>query len=350
MADERTRATIDDVAERAGVSIKTVSRVLNNESSVRAETRERVMNSAKALNYRPNVAARTLAGARSYLIGMLYDSATANYVSEIQAGALAECRKRGYHLLVEQCPIEDPTALSNLDSLVGYSRLDGIILTPPVCDNAPTLELLRKHAVPYVSIAPERKRDIAPYVYIDDFRAAYQLTTILIELGHRKIAIIKGHPDHSSAHLRFKGYLSALDAHGIAPNKTYMRQGRYTYVSGIRCAEQLLALADRPTAIFAANDDMAAAAITVAHKRGLTVPGDLSVAGFDDTPMAQFLWPQLTTVRQPVAEMASAAAELLFHVLGKRGADGEGAPAHRLLDFQIIMRDSTAPPRSPGRG
>lgn len=339
--------TIYNVAEAAGVSIKTVSRVLNRESNVRPETRNQVMAAVSALNYRPNVSARSLAGARSYLLGLLYDNPSAGYMGDVQLGVTARCRAQGYHLVVEPVDCGAADAATGVAELLATLKLDGLILTPPVCDHPGVLQLLDEQRTPYVRIAPDGDLDRAARVQMDDRAAAYQMTLRLLDLGHREIGFIRGHPDHGASHLRYAGYAEALSANGVEVRPERLEQGFFTFRSGVQAAERLLSRKGL-TAIFASNDDMALGAMTVAARLGLDVPGDLSVAGFDDTPGARVVWPQLTTVRQPVGDMAALAADLL---IARELHAPDGAPTSRQLEFQIMERESTAapPPREPGR-
>ncbi len=338
MARAVVSVTIYDVARVAGVSIKTVSRVLNREPNVRPETRERVTAAAAALHYRPNVSARSLAGSRSYLLGLLYDNPSPAYVSDFQLGATVQCRKEGYHLVVEPIDSSAVDAGALVETMLAMLKLDGVILTPPVCDRPAVLAVLDRMGVPYVRIAPDRRVAHAAQVKMDDRRAAFEMTNLLFRLGHRDIGFIRGHPDHGASHLRFEGYEAAMTAQGQPVRADHVVQGYFSFRSGVDCAELLLSNVDRPTAIFASNDDMALGVLTVASRQGLVVPRDLSVAGFDDTPSAAVVWPQLTTVRQPIAEMAAAAAEVL---ISRRMEDDHALPVDRLLDFKIVVREST---------
>ena len=335
--------TIHDVAEQAKVSIKTVSRVLNREPNVRAETRQRVMAVVSALHYRPNVSARSLAGSRSYLIGLLFDNPSPGYISDVQLGAFARCREEGYHLMVEPVDLSAPDLHATLESIVATLKMDGVILTPPVSDAEPVLDALEAAGVPYVRIAPDRDLERAPWVYMDDEKAAYEMTSCLLDLGHTDIGFVKGHPIHGASHLRQAGYEAALRSRNIEPRPDRIVQGYFSFRSGVEAAERLLKGSDRPTAIFASNDDMALGVMSVANRMRLNVPEDLSVAGYDDTPSAKVIWPQLTTVRQPIAEMAAAAAEML---MTRSYTQPDGRPAHRMLPFEIVARDSTAAPKA----
>jgi LacI family transcriptional regulator, galactose operon repressor len=330
--------TIDDVAALAQVSTKTVSRVLNSEPHVRPELRERVAEAVRNLNYRPNVAARALAGSRAYLLGLCYDNPSPGYVSAIQVGALAACRAAGYHLLVEQIDSLGQVGANQLEALLQAVKMDGLILSPPVCDRADLLDLLERRGAPFVRIAPAADFDRAPYVHMDDRKAAYDMTRLLQSLGHRRIGFVRGPLDHSAAPLRQQGFLDAMGDAGLMVRPEWVVSGAFSFRSGVGAAERLLSLPERPTAIFASNDDMALGVMAAANRLGLGLPGDLSVAGFDDSPIAQVVWPQLTTIRQPVEAMARAAAGMLVEGLGRTSA-----PLARLLDFELVVRGSTGP-------
>lgn len=341
-ANKQSGATIKDVAERAGVSAMTVSRVLNGESRVRDETRERVLEAMKALDYRPNISARSLAKARSFFLGLLYNNPNPGYVSELLIGMMNRCRQAGYHLAIEDSGATDSHWAKAIDAVLRTSNFDGVILPPPVSDFPSVRAALTDMDIPYVRIAPENDRASVPSVVTDDREAAQRMTRYLLELGHTRIGFIQGDPEHGSSRQREAGCREALQQAGIELRDAWVQPGRYTYRSGLVAAENLLNSDDRPTAIFASNDDMAAAVVAVANRLGLDVPGELSIAGFDDTQTATTLWPQLTTVRQPIAEMAAASIDMLTRMLEK--GDDAGDPETRLIPCELIVRGSTAPP------
>ena len=359
----RSAPTITDVAQRAGVSMKTVSRVLNDEPNVQPQMRQRVMAAVAELDYRPNMYARSLARSRSYLLGLLYFSASAEFVGGVQRGATARCRELGYHLVVE--PLDDDAAgvEQQLRHMMSALRPDGLILVPPVCDNATVLATLADARMPCVLISPGRPPPGVAHVSMDDTLAAAEMTSFLLGQGHRRIGFIEGALTQAAAPRRRAGYLAALRAAGVPVDDQLIVPGDFRFRSGQEGCDRLLALADPPTAVFASNDDMAMGAVVAAHRRGLQVPGDLSVAGFDDSPLATLVWPQLTTVRQPVAQMAAAAVDRL--VLRTTGAaapgsngsgavaqpdgsqdpKGDSAPGPQVLPYELIERASTAAPR-----
>lgn len=330
------KATIDDVAELAGVSIKTVSRVVNKEPNVRQVTRDKVLEAIAQLDYRPNASARSLAGNRSYVLGLLYGNPSANYVLDVQEGVLATCRPSGYDLLIHPCDYRDEGITKEIIDLIHQKRIDGLILTPPLTDHLAVLAVLKKIETPFVRIAPTLSKDVSPYVETNDEEAAYDMTCQLIALGHSHIGFICGHPDHKAVAHRYEGYKAALIENNIVLNPAWVVQGFNSFESGEECARQLLEKKPRPTAIFAANDDMAAGAMMVAHQAGIKIPADLSVAGFDDTPVAHQIWPALTTVRQPIQQMARKATDLLIKQL--KGKDVQ-LPAS-MLSSSLIIRDS----------
>jgi LacI family transcriptional regulator len=331
-----TRTTIDHVAEVAGVSIKTVSRVMNEEPGVRAETRDRVREAMDRLNYRPSMPARSLAGKRSSLLGLVYDNPSANYVFDVQSGAIAQCREANLRLFIQSCNELGPRTVEEVMAMVEQTHVDGLVVTPPLSEDPALIAALDGHGVPYVRIAPNRLQEGAPCVVMDDEAAAREMTEHLLRLGHRRIGFVEGHPAHTSSRERRAGYEAALAAAGVPAGP--VEQGYNDVASGCEAGQLLLSGRQRPTAIFASNDDMAAGVIQAARGLGVDVPGQLSVAGFDDSQIARMVWPALTTIRQPTREMAAAAVGLLVDLV--RGRD---APPITELAHELVERDSTAP-------
>jgi LacI family transcriptional regulator len=337
--------TIHDVARHAGVSRMTVSRVINGEKSVKPATRSIVDAAIRELNYAPNPAARTLAGGAIMRIGLLYRIPNPAYLTEFLVGALDRCSEINAQLIVQQhergADEEDAA-----DQLIA-KRLHGVILPPPLGDNPALIEHLREAGLVVVATGSTRPAPSLASIGIDDFGAAREMTRHLIALGHKRIGFITGRPNHASSGLRLEGYRAALAEAGIAPEDDLVADGNFTYHSGLDAAERLIARSPMPTAIFASNDDMAAATIAAAHRHRLDVPADLSVAGFDDTPLATTIWPELTTIRQPVAAMSKEAVTILAGLIRRQREGGELEAPHRLLDFELIRRQSDAPPRRP---
>ena len=332
--------TIKDVALRAGVSPKTVSRVLNHEEHVRPEVRARIERVIADLDYRPNAFARSLSSSRSYLLGLLLDDPGSGYAADVQLGALLRCRERSYHLVVEPVDVAAGGWTERLRDGLGALRLDGAILTPPLCDNGVLLDLLDGLGLPYVRISPAADPDRSGFVRMDDRAAAYDMTAYLIGLGHRAIGFIKGDPAHSASAQRFAGYRSALADGGLAADDGLVREGDFSFRTGLTLGEELLTAGDLPSAIFASNDDMALGVLISAIKLGIAVPATLSIAGFDDAPTSRAGWPQLTTVRQPKGEMAAAAVDIL--VDARYRANLRDPSFRRLLDYSLVPRPSTA--------
>ena len=342
----RRGITIHDVARKAGVSPMTVSRVVNGERNVRETTREAVLAAVKDLRYAPNPAARSLAGAQNARIGLLYSNPSAAYLSEFLLGALDESSRKSAQLVLEKCEVTSAAGERAAVRRLIEGGVAGVILPPPVCESHVVLAELKKAAIPTVAVATGRFRTDASCVRIDDFKAAFEMTRYLLGLGHRRIGFIKGHPNQTASGERWLGFETALREADCRIEPPCIEQGFFSYRSGLDAADKLLAVRPRPTAIFASNDDMAAAVISVAHRRSLDVPRDLSVVGFDDTATATTVWPELTTIRQPIAQMAEAALDLLIRKIRKH-RDGEGAiSVDRLVPHELVVRESAAAPPS----
>jgi LacI family transcriptional regulator len=332
-----SRATIEDVAASAGVSIKTVSRVLNREPNVRPETRERVLSAAEALRYTPHASARSLAGHRSFNIALVYNNPSDNYMMGVISGVLEACASAQYHLILSPVALDEAGLLAEIDDLMAHSRPDGLLLTPPLTDSPALLARLSTLGVPYASISPRRQDDVVA-VAMDEPAAAELVVDHLVELGHRRIAHVLGHPAHGASQWRLDGYRRGLAKAGVAVDPSLEVAGEFSFESGVAAAQRLLDMTPMPTAIFAANDDMAAGVLHVAHQRGLRVPEDLSVAGFDDTPISRQLFPLLTTIHQPTRDMGRLATDaLLAHVREPTPGSLQRVP------HMLKIRQSTGP-------
>jgi len=345
---QKRESTIKDVAREAGVSAMTVSRVINGKTNVRPATAEKIEAAIKKANYRPNVGARLLSGKRTYQFLMMYDNPNVGWMGELLIGMMNTCRRIGYHLEIEGIGnFEGQPSGASLDSdeitkLIDTSRIDGIILPPPVCFNKTVLDAINEQGVPCVRIAGTPMRDIRLRVSIDNCAAGYEITNHLISLGHENIAIIKGPDAFVASALRFEGFMGAMRDHGLAIPESNITTGEFNVQSGYLCARQLLRKSVRPSAIFASNDEMAAGALAAAQELKISVPERLSVAGFDDAPIAHSVWPKLTTVRQPLRAMGEKAVELLErHVRHMNDETAEAVRPLELLDYELIIRDST---------
>jgi len=335
------RVRLEDVARAAGVSPKTVSRVLNEEAYVKDSTRKRVLAAMDSMNYRPSPSARGLAGSRSFLVAMLYDNndnPASTYLAEIQDGVLDACDANRYSMMVCPLRMRGPDFIRRVDALISDHHVDGVVLTPPLTDHPPLLRRLREREVPYASVSPVNRSETIG-VCMDDEHAAQALVSHLVQLGHRRIAHVLGIANHGATRWRLAGYKAALVAAGIPYDPDYVVQGEFMFGSGVAAARKLLALPEPPTAIFAANDDMAAGVMWAANECGMKVPRDLSVCGFDDTPLASQLWPPLSTVRQPAREMGKLAALQLMELLR-----GKGSGLLVQVPYSLQLRESTGKP------
>ena len=337
----RNAVTMHEVAAHVGVSPMTVSRVLSGDAKVREETRRRVQEAIAQLGYSPNIAARNLAKAATIHIGLLYANPSANYLNELLVGVLEQSSRAGCQVLLEKCGARNERSVIRklLDDGVG-----GIILPPPLSESKAALETLRKANLPFITVSTGFTPNSGLAVRINDFEAAAAMTRHLLSLGHRNIGFITGAADHTASAERHAGFVAALAQRGLAPRPEWVKQGHFTYRSGLEAAEQLLSGSRRPSAIFASNDDMAAGAIACAHRLRLDVPGDVTVVGFDDTPIATTIWPALTTIRQPVAAIAGKAIEMLLEEIRMRGNGQTLGQKQQILDFTLVKRESSAAP------
>ena len=333
-------ATIHDVAARAGLSIKTVSRVVNREPNVRAETVRRVQQAIADLDYRPNFSARNLAGRRAYLVALVYDHPSDSYLVRAQEGAQQACQQLGFGLMLHPAAHDSPRLIDDVLGLVRERRPTGLLLTPPVGDVTALLDALDGAEQDYARLSALDLARPGPVVSVDDRAAGRDLTAYLIDLGHRRIAFIRGHSAHHSASTRFEGFVDAHAERGLDFDPRLVLQGSFSFESGQECGRILLSRAERPTAIFAANDEMAAGVLHVARHLGLEVPRQVSIAGFDDSPLARYLQPTLTTVRQPVRAMA----ELCVRRLIECARAGRRTPLPQRLTHELIVGESTGPP------
>jgi LacI family transcriptional regulator len=341
----RTRLTITDIARLAGVSKKTVSRVINQEPYVNKATRERIEAIIAEHGYQPDPQARGLAFRRSFLVGLIHDNPNSQYVENVHLGILDALASRGYELVIRPCDRRSPTFLDDMRVFVERLRLFGVVLTPSVSEDERLAKLLESANCPYVRITCAAVDKPARLVLTRDAHGAAAAARRLAELGHRRIAYISGPPLFRSAHERRQGFIEGLAEYGLVLAPELTVPGAYTYESGLARGRDLLARSDRPTAIFAGNDEMASGVYGAAHEMGLRIPEDLSIVGFDDAPIATRMWPAMTSVRLPVREMGRAAAEQLFAKPkdGVKVSTAEFTPA-------LIERQSTAPPPAvPGR-
>ncbi|WP_256645916.1 LacI family DNA-binding transcriptional regulator [Thermomonas paludicola] len=340
------KPTIKDVAARAEVSLKTVSRVINDEAGVHARTREQVRKAIADLDYRPDPSARSLRSAQSYALGLLYDNPNPYYVIAMQNGVLSVCRETGYGLQIHPCDASSPDLANDIIALVRNARLAGIVLAPPMSEQQALVDTLRANGIRLVRIvsASRAPQDGSACIFVDDRDAAYAITEHLIQLGHQRVGFLWGGKSHGSSWERFKGYEDALRDYGIEPDPALVVEGDYSFDDGFRGARRLLALPNRPTAIFGSNDEIAAGVLAAARSGGLNVPYDLSIAGFEDSPFSKQSWPALTTAKQATEDIARRATRRLLEDLRDQPVS---ALANEGFSPELVVRGSTAPPR-PG--
>lgn len=332
--------TINDVARIAGVSKKTVSRVINRSPLLNDDTRRRVEDVIGELGYIPNPQARALALRRNFLIGLVHDNPNAQMVMNVQQGILEALHGTEFELVVRPVDRGSATMLVDLRHFLERQRLFGLVILPPISENDTIAKLCAEIGCRYVRMGSAPLDDNDHMVASNDCEAVRAATEYLIDQGHRRIGLIAGPHGFRSARERRLGFEEALSKAGIALPRSMIADGNYTFESGLTAAERLLDLMPRPTAIFASNDEMAAGVMHAARQRGLDIPKDLSIVGFDDTPVAAHVWPPLTTVRWPIASMARSAALKLT-----AGLDGEAIVEEPSLFLStLIRRGSVAAP------
>ena len=333
------RTTIKDVAKQAGVSIKTVSRVINDEPYVRDATRQRVLDAIDSLGFVVSQPAKRLSSGQSYTIGLIFHNASWHYIQNVQRGVLETVRKRGgYSALLHPCDTNCRDDIKEILNLVHQSMVDGFIFTPPVDNDRELIENLQQLDVPFIRLTPQDRKSPLPYVTATDLQGAFEMTDYLIGLGHRRIGFIHGPVEQRAAHDRFKGYKQALTKANLEFDPNLIQKGNDLFDSGTRASSILLELDPLPSAIFCNNDEMAAGAITAVFEQGLHVPGEISVAGFDNIPLASQIWPPLTTVNQPIFEIAETATNHLIRLLS--GEDVK--QLYHELSTNLVIRKSTA--------
>ena len=350
MARRRQAVTIKHVAADAGVSLQTVSRVINNEANVRPEMQRRVQESIEKLGYVPSIAAQRMSGSRSYLILVLNDRERTieawrarqgnDWIDQMLMGGMLKCAEYGYRLIFELVDTHDDNIQRELRGAISALQPDGVILTPPHSDNARITEMLDKHSIPYARISAGFEGGKISLRMGDDQLAA-MATRHLIEKGHKRIGFVAGSREYALSGWREDGWRSTMAAAGL-PADGLLERGDFSYASGEAAAKRLLASKDRPTAIIASNDQMAMACNSVAHSLGLKVPGDVSLISFDNTPVVRFVQPALTAIDQPIAEIVSRAVELLIGL--NKGEDLPTMPV--IVQGRLVERDSVAAPRA----
>jgi LacI family transcriptional regulator len=336
------KSTINDVAKHAGVSIKTVSRVINNEPSVRKTTRDKVQLAVSNLNYQPNLSARNLAGSKSFSLAYVYCNPNAYYVIDTQEGILAACKEQGFELLIHPCDATKEHITDEVINMVKQARVAGLVLTPPFSEMPDFVKAMLALDVKVVRImsgdkAPDK---LTPCVMVNDRDAAYTITQHLIDLGHKKIAFLAGDAGHMSTIERFKGYQRALNENGIEFNDKLVIEGEYSFDSGVESVKKLMSVdeSDQPSALFSCNDEIAAGALFAARLMNIAIPEKLAISGFENSPFSRQTWPKLTTADQPNKNIAENAANLLISQIRSHSTSNT---INKLYVPQLIIRDST---------
>ena len=335
------KPTMQDVAELAGVSKKTVSRIINNSPSVNAATRDAIQALILAIGYRPDPQARGLASKRSYLVGLITDNPTPQYVVNIQQGILDVIRQTGYELVVHPCDRKSETFLEDALGFIEVQKLYGVILTPSVSEDENLAEALRSAGCAYIRIASIALDMESRMIVTNDRVGGRYLADHLVSLGHERIAWVEGRRSFRSSTERIAGFMEALVDHDISVPEEYQLRGDYTFESGIAIGADLLDLDPPPTAVFAANDEMAAGILQALHVAGHTPPEALSVVGYDDFETATRVWPRLTTARTPARKIGRLAAERLFEFHD----EGQNVRGENETWPMLIERDSTRRPK-----
>jgi LacI family transcriptional regulator len=337
----KRNSTIDDVAKAAGVARVTVSRVLNNGANVRPETRERVQRAVEELGYSVNQQARALASGMGRQIMLIHAHSpelepNSYYNSGLELGALRGCSSLGFDLVTRAVDPHDADRFRLLASILDRERPAGVILSPPLSDDVELIETARRAGTHVIAVsAGESARNEVMAVGIDERAAGRLIGQHLVSLGHRRIGFVRGPNEHRAAALRYDGFRDALRQAGIDTEPS-TQVGDFTFKSGVEAAERLLADGFGVTAIACANDDMAAGVMLAVHRARLDIPRDISVTGFDDTPMSEIVWPPLTTIRQPIEDLAERAVHLLVE------SQSNGAVRYDALEFELIVRESTS--------
>lgn len=335
------KLTISDIARLANVSKKTVSRVINHSGLVREDTRDKILRIVEQHGYTPDPQARALALRRSYLIALISNQPNPQYIVDIQRGILEAMTGTSYQLVMRPCDRSSPTLHDDICDIVIHQKFFGAILTPSISEDDELIGRLRQIECPYVRIAAVSLDEPENMIETHDYVGAAEAARHIASLGHTRIAHIHGPDSFLSAAERLRGFRVGLAEYGLKLDPQYTLQGGYTFESGLQCGETLLGLAERPTAVFAGNDEMAVGVYQAARRAGLRIPEDLSIVGFDDSPIATRIWPTLTTVRLPIVHMGRIAAQLLISNHDRMAMD---PPVATSVMPSLQIRDSAGPP------
>ncbi len=334
--------TMSDIAGRANVSLMTVSRVLNGRKGASTETRNKILKIAKQLNYMPDSSARSLVSGKSFCIAlMIHEDPSSNYCSQLVSGVMKQCNKSDYKFLLEDFRFYNTVNAKSVLVRLKQIKVDGLILPEFVSNNKSFIKILEHAGIKHVRVCSGPIRSTSPCICIDNYESAFEITSYLISLGHRSIGFIKGRRTEHVSERRFNGFKDAITHHNIKLNRKLITQGDFKIKSGYQAAKKMLTEKNRPTAILASNDYMAAGVMKAAYSIGLHIPNDLSVAGFDNIELANMLSPALTTVNQYVEKQAAIATELLIHLIEKNQKDLTHSEFDKIIKHRILVREST---------
>lgn len=343
--DSGGKLTIIDIARMAGVSKKTVSRVINHSGLVKQETRDRILKIVAEHDYRPDPQARALALRRSHLIAFISNQPNPQYIVSMQSGVLEAVSGTHYEVVIRPCDRSSPTLYDEIEELVTHQKLFGVILTPSISEDDELIGRLRKLKCPYVRIAAVSLDSPENMIETHDYVGAAEAARHIAKLGHTRVAHIRGLETFLSAKERFRGFQVGLAEFGLHVEDRYLLTGGYTFESGVECGKQLINLEQPPTAVFCGNDEMAVGVYTAAREAGIRIPEDLSVIGFDDSPIAERIWPTLTSVRLPIEYMGRIAAQLLVSNHDRMSMEPPQAVS---VMPSLVVRESTAVPANAG--
>ncbi|MGB3167602.1 MAG: LacI family DNA-binding transcriptional regulator [Alteraurantiacibacter sp.] len=332
------KPTINDVAAAANVSKKTVSRVINKSPLLSEKTRERVEAVIKELGFVPNLQARALALRRNFIIAAIHDNPNAQFLVSVQQGILEGIADSEFGLMVQPVDRKSPTIEEDIRAFLERQRPYGVVLLPPVSERDSLADLCREYGCRYVRMGSVKLDEAEHTVTSNDREAVRDAVTYLIGKGHTKIALIEGPEGFTSPRERRAGFEEAMALARLKVDTSLVRPGQYTFESGVDAAESLMAARATPTAIFACNDEMAIGAMIAFRRAGRRIPEDISIVGFDDTPLSSHVWPALTTVHWPIMKMARTAALKLI------GPEEAAAEADWLLPSTLVERGSVVPP------
>jgi LacI family transcriptional regulator len=335
------KLTITDIARLAGVSKKTVSRVINHSGLVKQETRDRILQIVEEHGYRPDPQARALALRRSHLIAFISNQPNPQYIVSMQSGILEAVAGTPYQIVIRPCDRSSPTLYSDIEELVTHQKLFGVILTPSISEDDELIGRLRQLKCPYVRIAAVSLDTPENMIETHDYVGAAEAARHIANLGHTRIAHIRGPDTFLSARERLRGFRVGLAEFGLSIEDRYLLTGGYTFDSGVECGRQLIERDEPPTAVFCGNDEMAVGVYKAAHDAGVSIPDELSVVGFDDSPIATRIWPTLTSVRLPIEYMGRIAAQLLVSNHDRMSME---PPTAASVMPSLVVRDSTAAP------